>query len=337
VARRQAVVAAPRLGADEVKETSRGHGNTGAPMRLLTRSDFDGLACAVLLVEAGIVDAFTFVHPKDVQDGKIAVTANDVLANIPFAEGCGLWFDHHASEHERLRLEGHYKGASRPAPSAARVIWDYYDGHKTFGVHFDAMMAAVDKADSGCFTADEILKPDGWGLLSFVMDPRTGLGRYRDYRISNYDLMMSMIDFCRTMSVDEMLSQPDVVQRVDRYFEQEKKFETMLAEHTRIDGPAIVTDLRGVDEIFTGNRFVIYAKYPAQNVSVWVVDGREKRNAVFAVGHSILNRTCGVNVGSLLLKYGGGGHERVGTCQVPYAKADRVMGELIDALKKGER
>ncbi|MBI4666660.1 MAG: exopolyphosphatase [Nitrospinae bacterium] len=287
-------------------------------MRLLTRSDFDGLACAVLLKEMNLVDGYKFVHPKDVQDGLVEVTDNDILANIPFADGCGLWFDHHASEHERQDLKGRYRGASYHADSAARVIYDYYGGKEKFG-HLDAMMEAVDKADSGRLAVDEILNPKGWILLSFIMDPRTGLGRYRDYRISNYDLMMRMIDLCHSKTASEILQDPDVVERMKRYFEQDAHFRDMLLAHTRADGNVIITDLRGVDEIYTGNRFMVYALFPEQNISIWLIDGRAKQNAVFAVGHSIVNRTSKTNVGSLMLKYGGGGHPKVGTCQVPYA------------------
>ncbi|MDF9408972.1 exopolyphosphatase [Pelotomaculum isophthalicicum JI] len=301
-------------------------------MRLLTRSDFDGLACAVLLKAAGIIDDRAFVHPKDIQDGIIKVTENDVLANVPFVEGCGLWFDHHSSEDERLELKNKYKGDSRPAPSAARVIYDYYGGKEKFG-HLDEMMAAVDKSDSGQFTSDEILNPKGWVLLSFIMDPRTGLGRFRDYNISNYQLMDDMIEYCRKMSIDEILKVPDVQERIKQYNEQNELFKDMIKKHTTTDGNVIITDLRGVDPIYSGNRFMIYVLFPEQNISVWVIDGKNKQNCVFAVGRSIINRSSKTDVGSLMLKYGGGGHKMVGTCQVVYEEADRVMNELIASMK----
>jgi len=301
-------------------------------MRLLTRSDFDGLACAVLLEEMGFLDSYKFVHPKDVQDGLVEVTSDDILANIPYAPGCGMWFDHHVSEDERHAAKD-YKGASREADSAARVIYDHFGGESRFG-KLSAMIAAVDKADAGKFTPDEILNPAGWALLSFIMDPRTGLGRYRDYRISNYGLMMKMIDMCRDKTPGEMLADPDVTERVKRYFEQDAQFRAMILGHTRVDGNVIITDLRNVAEIYTGNRFVIYALYPEQNISVWLIDGKHKQNAVFAVGHSIINRTAKTNVGSLLLGYGGGGHHRVGTCQVPYSDADVTLSELLERMKQ---
>lgn len=301
-------------------------------MRLLTRSDFDGLACAVLLDELGLVTERKFVHPKDVQDGLVEVTANDIIANLPYVEGCGLWFDHHISEEERGSLQKNFQGDCRPAPSAARVIYEYYGGADRFPKHLDSMMAGVDKADSAQFTAQDILDPQGWVLLSFVMDPRTGLGRFRDYRISNYQLMEELIGYCRKLSVDEILALPDVQERVDRYFAQEEAFRAMLRSHTTIHGNVIVTDLRGVDPILSGNRFVVYALWPEQNISIWVVDGRNRQNCVFAVGHSILNKTSQTNVGSLMLKHGGGGHQAVGTCQVPYESAGAVLQALIEQM-----
>lgn len=305
-------------------------------MRLLTRSDFDGLACAVLLVEAGIVDDFKFVHPKDVQDGKVEVDKNDILANVPYVPGCGLWFDHHVSEEERLKLKEvlQYEGDNRPAPSCARVIYDYYGGAEKFSkLDETGLMAAVDKADSADFTKEDIEKPEGWVLLSFIMDPRTGLGRYQDYRISNYKLMLDMIQYCRTKSVDEILQLPDVQERVKRYFKQDELFRNMLKQNSHADGNVIVIDLRGVDEILTGNRFVIYTMYPDQNISLQVIWGKDKRNIVFTCGHSIINRTSKTHVGFLMLKYGGGGHQKVGTCQIDIQDADFVKNSLVAHMK----
>lgn len=302
-------------------------------MRLLTRSDFDGLACGVLLKEAGIIDEWKFVHPKDMQDGIIEVNENDVLANVPYVPGCGLWFDHHSSEEERLELDGQYEGESRLAPSAARVIYDYYGGKEKFP-NMDEMMIAVDKTDSGQLTVEEIINPQKWILLSFIMDPRTGLGRFQDYRISNYQLMENLIDYCREIPIEDILDLPDIKERVVRYFEQDMLFKEMLKKYSRTEDNVLITDLRGVDTIYTGNRFLVYSLYPEQNISVWIIDGRNKQNCVISVGHSIINRTSQTDVGSLLLKYGGGGHRKVGTCQVPYAEADNAIAAIVGQLRK---
>ncbi len=302
-------------------------------MRLLTRSDFDGLACAAILKEAGIINSWKFVHPKDLQDGLIIVTENDVLANVPYVEGCKLWFDHHTSEIERIGTDLKFEGESRPADSAARVVYEYYDGENKFP-HLEPMVVAVDKVDAAKLSIDDILNPVGWILLGFIMDPRTGLGRFRNFRISNYDLMEDLIDACRVQNIDEILENPDVKERIELYFEQDKLFKDMIKDYTRVDGNAIITDLRGVETIYSGNRFLIYSLFPKQNISIWMVDGRGKQNCPIAVGHSIINRTSNTDVGALLLQYGGGGHKQVGTCQVPYEDADRVLEELLERIKK---
>lgn len=300
-------------------------------MRLLTRSDFDGLVCAVLLKEAGIIDSYKFVHPKDVQDGKVEATENDVLANIPYIPGCGLWFDHHMSEDERLKFMYDFKGESRWEKSCARVIYDYYGGADKFpGI--EDMMIAVDKTDSGDLTVDEVLNPQGWILLSFMMDPRTGLGRYKDYRISNYQLMEELIEMCRTMKIEEILKNPDVQERVVRYNQQEALYKQMIQANSRIDGKVLIIDLRHEDEIVTGNRFVEYSLYPDVFTSVRILWGLNKQNTVFAVGHSIINRSSKVNVGSLMLKNGGGGHFQVGTCQVDNERVEEALHKVVAAL-----
>lgn len=303
-------------------------------MRLLTRSDFDGLICAVLLKEAGVMDEWVFVHPKDVQDGKVACEANDILANVPYAPGCGLWFDHHTSEAERLG-DIEFTGASKHYPSCARVIWEYYGGHEKFPARFDEMLAYVDRCDSGDLTPGDVADPKGWILLSFIMDPRTGLGRYRDYRISNYQLMMRLVDLCRHESVDAILADPDVAERVARYFAQEEQFAAMLRARSTVVGKVLLIDLREQEEIYTGNRFTAYALFPECNVSVQVIWGKAKQNVVLTVGKSIFDRSNPVDIGRLMLSYGGGGHVNVGTCQVPEDQAERVIADVTAVLNAG--
>lgn len=301
-------------------------------MRLVTRSDFDGLICGMLLKEAGIIDSWKFVHPKDLQDGLFEADENDVLANVPYVPGCGMWFDHHSSEEERLDSSLNVKGESRPAPSAARIIYEYYRGKERFP-GYEEMIKAVDRVDSGNLTREEILNPKRWVLLGFISDPRTGLGRFRNFRISNYELMENLINHFRNMKIEEILELPDVKERVELYFEQTEMYKNMIHENTRIEDNVIITDLRDVSPIYAGNRFIIYSLYPDQNVSLWIVDGKQKQNVSIACGYSILNRTCNVDIGNLMLKYGGGGHKMVGTCQVPYENADQSIEEIVEALK----
>jgi nanoRNase/pAp phosphatase (c-di-AMP/oligoRNAs hydrolase) len=301
-------------------------------MRLLTRSDFDGLACGALLFYLGLVDEWKFVHPKDIQDGLVEATDNDILANIPYIKGCKLWFDHHSSETERLGANTYFEGVSRKAPSCARVVYEYYGGDEKLG-RFAEMIRYVDKVDSGDLSADEIIKPQGWVLLGFIMDPRTGLGRFRNFTISNYDLMKLLAAECASKAIEEILTLPDVKEREDVYFEQDKLFREMLVKEIKVEGKVIVADMRGVEPLYAGNRFLMYTLYPEQNISVWIVDGRNKINCAITVGYSIINRSATVDVGSMLLKYGGGGHHQVGTCQVPYEDADRIIKDIVEQCK----
>ncbi|MEE3392645.1 MAG: exopolyphosphatase [Lachnospiraceae bacterium] len=300
-------------------------------MRLVTRSDFDGLACGALLLKAGIVDSWKFAHPKDLQDGLVPIDENDCLANVPFVPGCGLWFDHHSSEYERQQLKGKYKGESRVTPSCARIIYEYYGGKEKFP-NFDDIMEAVDKVDSGHLTIDEVLHPTGWILIGFLMDPRTGLGRWHEFTIPNYKLMEELMQDVGNMSTDEIIALPDVQERIKVYNEQTEKFVEMVKSHTKTEGNVIISDLRGVDPIYSGNRFMIYSLYPEQNISAWIVNGKGGRGCSAAVGYSILNRTSDVNVGSLMLKYGGGGHKAVGTCQFSDEEMDIGLPKMLDEL-----
>ncbi|MCL2442371.1 MAG: exopolyphosphatase [Treponema sp.] len=301
-------------------------------MRLFTRSDFDGLACGALLSYLGLIDEWKFVHPKDIQDGLVEATDNDILANIPYIKGCKLWFDHHSSETERLGMNSYFEGVSRTAPSCARVVYEYYGGDAKLG-KFAEMIHYVDKVDSGNLTKEEILDPKGWILLGFIMDPRTGLGRFRNFTISNYDLMTSLAKACSEKSIFDILEMPDVKERLDFYYQQKDLFVEMVKSHAEVVGSAVKVDLRDVETIYAGNRFIIYTIYPEQNISVWVVDGRNKSNVAITVGHSIINRSSNVDVGSMLLGYGGGGHKQVGTCQVAYDDANRILSEIVEKVK----
>ena len=301
-------------------------------MRLITRSDFDGLACGALLEALGLIDEWLFVHPKDIQDGIIEATKNDIVANVPYIQGCGLWFDHHSSEEERLGRNFTFEGVSKKSPSCARVVYDYYGGDEKLG-KFAEMVSYVDKVDSANLTADEIMNPSGWVLLGFIADPRTGLGRIRNFTISNLDLMTKLAKDTFSKPIEEILATSDVKERVDVYFEQHNKFIEMVKQHAKIEGNAIFVDMRDVETIYAGNRFLLYTVFPKQNISVWVVDGRKKVNTVITVGYSVVNKTSTVNVGHLMLKYGGGGHHAVGTCQVAYNDTDRILREILDAVK----
>ncbi|MHC9540259.1 MAG: exopolyphosphatase [Vulcanimicrobiota bacterium] len=306
-------------------------------MRLVTRSDFDGLICAVILKEEGIIDQYKFVHPKDVQDGRVQIDENDVLTNIPYWPTCGMWFDHHKSEDDVLGLfAADFKGESRPEKSCARIVYEYYGG-KTRYPQYEKMIEAVDKSDSGDLTIDDIQNPEGWMLLAFVMDPRTGLGRYKDYRISNYNLMEDLVDYCRVKSIEEILEIHDVKERVNRYLEHQQPYQQMIREHSKLYGRCLVIDLREVDLPYVGNRFVEYSIYPDANVSIRAMWGLTRNIVVFAVGHSILSRTSTTDIGMLMRAYGGGGHVQVGTCQVSTDRSDDVLDKIVEQINKDNK
>lgn len=300
--------------------------------RLVTRSDFDGLVCAVLLRGRDLIDEIKFVHPKDMQDGLIAISNDDITTNLPYVDGVHLAFDHHYSETIRTGDRENYI-INPDAPSAARVVYEYYGGKEAFPTISEAMMAAVDKGDSADFTQEEVLDPQDWNLLNFIMDARTGLGRFRNFRISNYQLMMDLIDYCKDHDIDDILKLPDVAERVELYFEHQQKFQEQIRSTAREDGNVLVVDLRQEETIYAGNRFVKYALFPETNVSVQAIWGFKRQNTVLTVGKSIFNRTCSVNIGELMLSYGGGGHAAAGTCQVPNERAETVLGEVIAALR----
>jgi nanoRNase/pAp phosphatase (c-di-AMP/oligoRNAs hydrolase) len=301
--------------------------------RLVTRSDFDGLACAVLLKEMDLIDDILFAHPKDMQDGLVEITGRDITTNLPFVPAAHLAFDHHHSETIRNEAGVANHIIDGDAPSAARVVYDYYGGAERFPTVSVEMMAAVDTADSAMYELNDIIFPEKWALLNFVMDARTGLGRFRDFRISNYQLMMELIEYCRTNHIDDILDLPDVKERTELYMEHDGPFKEQIKRCTTQNGKVIVLDLRSEDVIFAGNRFMIYALYPDAEISVHVLWGKQKQNTVFAVGKSIINRDSRHNIGELMLEYGGGGHRNAGTCQVAHEDSERVLGEIVSRLQ----
>ena len=300
--------------------------------RLVTRSDFDGLVCAVLLRHLDLIDDILFVHPKDMQDGKIAIGPRDITTNLPYVQGAHLVFDHHLSETIRNtgRRENHI--IHPQAPSAARVVYDHYGGARAFPALWDEMMAAVDKGDAARFSREEVLDPRGWDLLNFLMDARTGLGRFHEFRISNYQLMMDLIGHCATKGIDEVMALPDVAERTALYLRHSELCKEQIRRCARVERNLVVLDLRDEALIYAGNRFIIYALFPETNISIHVLWGLKQQNTVFATGKSILNRTSKTNIGALMLEYGGGGHENAGTCQVDNEMAADVLGALVHRI-----
>jgi nanoRNase/pAp phosphatase (c-di-AMP/oligoRNAs hydrolase) len=300
--------------------------------RLVTRSDFDGLVCAALLKEMEILDDIKFVHPKDVQDGKIDVGPRDITTNLPYVESARLAFDHHSSESDRVQNGKPNHVIDPAADSAARVVYEYFGGGSRFKKVTREMLDAVDKADAARFTKEDILDPQGWVLLSYLMDPRTGLGRFREFRISNYQLMMQLIDDCTSLPIQEILETPDVRERVQLYRAHEDAAVDQIRRCSTVHRNLVVLDLRNERVIHPTNRFMIYAQHPDQNISMHVLWGLKQQNTVFAVGKSILDRSSATDVGSLMFEYDGGGHEAAGTCQIENERAESVQEELVGRI-----
>ncbi|MFQ3620327.1 MAG: exopolyphosphatase [Spirochaetales bacterium] len=303
--------------------------------RLLTRSDFDGLVCAMLFRELDLIEEILFVHPSDMQSGKIQIRLSDITTNLPYVPGVFLAFDHHVSE--ALRGTPRQNHILVPAAfSAAHVVYDHYGGPKAFPPRYEEIVLEADRIDAAHLSMEEILHPKGWILLGFLTDSRTGLGRFKHFRVSNYQLMMDLIEACRILSIDEVLALPDVQERITLYQEQASLYRKQLEKVSRTEGKVLISDLRSEEIIYVGNRFLRYAIYPETNLSIQIMWGLQKQNTVISIGKSIFNRTSPVHVGALLLRYGGGGHVNAGTCQVPNEEADRILEEILLTVHKME-
>ncbi|MBF0246470.1 MAG: exopolyphosphatase [Alphaproteobacteria bacterium] len=299
--------------------------------RLVTRADFDGVVAGGLLIELGLIDDVLFAEPKAMQDGLVEITSNDITTNLPYVDGVHLCFDHHISETERVgKHDNHVIEAG--APSAARVVYNHFGGKDKFSAIPEDLMVAVDQADSAQYSAEDILAPGPWTLLNFILDPRTGLARFENFEISHEQLMKDMMVYVRHHPVEEILTIPDVEERVHLYMEHEEKFELQLRDCSTVHGKAVVIDLRNEDIIYAGNRFTIYAIYPDCNVSVQMTKTKDGKKVILAVGKSILNRTNTANIGSILLEYGGGGHAAAGTCQIEPGRVDDVLKDILARL-----
>ncbi|MBV8489085.1 MAG: exopolyphosphatase [Candidatus Eremiobacteraeota bacterium] len=291
----------------------------------MTRADLDGLTSAILLQEVIPIEQVDFAHPKDVQDGKFAISENDVLANLPYDERAALWFDHHLSQAEDETTNREVKGRFALAPSAARVIADHYASPKF--ERYAELLTATDKLDSAQLDRDDVVNPQGWVLVGYTLDPRSGLGAFKEY-------FRHLMGLARSKPIGEILEDPEVKAHVARLKRENEDFKRHLVERSREDGNVVITDVRGMRSTPSGNRFLIYDLYPNANVSVRVADGHDGSYVAIQVGRSILNRTNRTNVGALMANYGGGGHEGAGTCQPKIDDADRVLHEIVETLKR---
>jgi len=301
--------------------------------RLITRPDFDGIVAAVLLRSLGLIDLkdVIFADPSDMQQGRVPVSGKDITTNLPYVEGVHLCFDHHASELTRVGKKDNLI-INPDAPSAAHVIYDYYGGKEKFPNISDEMLAAVDQADSADYTEEDILAPSGWTLLNFLIDPRTGFDRMPSLATSQEDFMRDLIVYCQNPNIDEILELEDVRERLEAYIANHEFAERQVRRCSDVQGNLIVTDLRQEKEFIPCNRFLAYGLYPEANISL-TVQNLPDGTVEFALGKSIVNRTSNTDVGALMLKYGGGGHRAAGTCRTKPGDADKILSEIINAVK----
>jgi len=296
-------------------------------MRLVTRGDLDGLTCAVLITSCEDIDEIMLVHPQDITEDRLAATDDDILANLPYKTGCGKWFDHHllteSNEHPPEVFDGRYG----LAPSAARMVYEYYLPRNARITKYERLLAETDRLDSAQLTLEDVLDPKEYILLGYTLDPRTGLGAFHGY-------FQQLVDALKSGPIEEVLELPEVQQRIKRIREQDKNFREVTERRSRIDRNVVFTDFREENPPPIGNRFLIYTLFPQANISLRAHWGPSREHVAAAAGHSIFNRTSRTNVGLLMSKYGGGGHRGAGTCLLPAARADELIAELIGQMKK---
>jgi hypothetical protein len=296
-------------------------------MRLVTRGDLDGLTCAVIITSSEEIDEILLVHPQDVTDKRLAITADDILANLPYQSGCGKWFDHHLLTESNERPPEKFEGRYGLSPSAARVVYEYYVTRNPRIRNYEPLLAETDRLDSAQLNIDDVLDPKDYILLGYTLDPRTGLGAYQDY-------FLRLVNWVKTRPIEEILALPEVQRRVARIKEQDAEFRQATVANSRLEGNVVFTDFREVSPIPVGNRFIVYTLFPRANISLRVHWGPSREHVAAAVGHSIFNRTSRTNVGMLMSAYGGGGHKGAGTCLLPAATAEARIAEMIATMRK---
>ncbi len=300
--------------------------------RLVTRPDFDGVVCGALLEEKGLISDVIFVHPRQIQHGEVEIGEGDILANLPHHPAAQMIFDHHVSEIERVGENAPNHIINPTAASAARVIYDHYGGAAHFPAIDPDMIDAVDIADSAAFSMEDVLIPEDWLLLHFVVDPRTGLEEFQTFNVPRDQMMRALITYCRHTPISEIIEHPDVSDRIETYLYYNEFAERQMIACTKDHGTAVVTDYRGEEKVYPVNRFMIYGIFPSAQTSISLRPGLREGMTEIAVGRSIINRGSTIDLGSLMLKHGGGGHAAAATCQVPDADVEATVASILPSL-----
>ena len=296
-------------------------------MRLVTRGNMDGLTCAVLVSHAERLDGIELIHPQDITNDKFLVEQGDIIANLPYHPTCLKWFDHHSATRTYDKPPTRFDGKYGLSPSTARLVYDYYLADNPGYKLYDELVKATDRYDSGQVTIEEVTNPEGHILVGFTTDPRTGLGKFKDY-------FMKLVETFEEGTLEDVLALAEVKERARRIAEEREQFLKVVNQRSRLEGRVIVTDLRDVEALPVGNRFLIYTLFPEANVSIRIAWGPEREFVVATVGHSIFNRTCPVHVGGLMSRYGGGGRRGAGATPLSADKADELISQLIVKLNE---
>ncbi len=304
--------------------------------RLVTRSNFDGIINTALLKKLDMIDEVLYVHPKEIQDGTIHITQHDIVTNLPYVDTAHMAFDHRLDTNEYTRLNPHH-ALFGDAQSVSEVIYEYYGGKSVFGEALLPLIEAANRSKTAAFSKEEILNPQGWDQLIFITDPRTGLGRFREFRISNYALMQKLPDLCLHHPIEEILQDPDVAERIRLCHSYRHDFMMQLEQTTQIMDDIAVTDLTKETTIYPGNRFMIYARYPQVTRSIHLFGAKEPDKVVIAIGDSVFHRHKSDKlpaIHTLLKPYGGGGHSYAGTCQIPQHDVASVLDDILKKLNE---
>jgi len=300
--------------------------------RLITRDDFDGFACCLLLKKLDLIDEILFVHPRDMQHGKVEIGSNDISANLPYVAGIYTAFDHHGSEVTRVGHECKNFVCDPDKPSAARVIYEYFGMAEKFPGFFEELLTSVDKADSADFSKEDILNPTGWALFNFILDPKTGFNRFHDFSMTNAQLIRLLVDSWQGEPIDTILQLPQIQERILMYHTYQDHFIEQIKRCAVVCKNVVIVDLSQEEIVYPGNRFMVYALYPQCDLSLFVERENLSDKVTFSLGRSILKRTSPVNVGELMVKYNGGGHKGAGTCQADLPDLDNVKMDLMSDI-----
>ena len=290
-------------------------------VRIVTRPDFDGIVCATLIRASEPIDQpIKWAAPNDMQKGRVAITGDDIIANLPFHANCAMWFDHHYTN----RIDQPFKGLYRIAPSAAGLVHEYYRDRLTRD--YSELITATDKIDSADLNLDEILNPENYPYIILSMTVFSDEPSEETY-------WNSLVAMLADQDVETILSQPEVHRRTQQVIQNNREYKTLLSRHTVMQGPVSITDFRDLDKMPDGNRFLVYSMFPESTVNVKIgFEDPNRARVVVKVGHSILNRNCRVNVGHLLSQFEGGGHRGAGACRFDLAKADDFIPKIVNAL-----